>query len=84
MCDGLNGLVDAALESNTRLKAKLAIAEGAIAEQDRQIKRLRRLIGDAAARMLDDYCCNIDGDTPAQRMAFIECLVVEAKEVSDG
>ena len=41
MCDGLNGLVDAALESNTRLKAKLAVAEGAIAEQDRQIKRLR-------------------------------------------
>ena len=78
------GLVDSVLESNTRLKARLEVAEGAIAEQAKQIERLQRLIGDAAARMRSDYCCSLDSDTPAQRMAFIECLeATEAKEKSD-
>ena len=58
-------------------------ASAALDRIEAEIERLQRLIGDAAARMRDDYCCNIDGDTPAQRMAFIECLEAEANEASD-
>ena len=65
-----------------------SLTEGELVDRDNEqaaeIKRLQRLIGDAAARMRSDYCCSLDSDTPAQRMAFIECLeATEAKEKSD-